>query len=197
VKQAASPGAKPKGKRSEVPARLLPRRFRTADGLEVWVGRQRRGNDYMTPGWHAGTTCSCTWRAIRGATSSCAPRAARILRPNHFWQPCELAVHFSRMKSSGHAEIHVACIKDVRKPKGAKPGLVYVRRGRTIRLRRDPERWKYPWPRGRLIPVSCTALSRVEQLAFHAGGLETPPAPGSPGFECVSAAAVGLCGIPG
>jgi len=34
----------------------------------------------------------------------------------------------------------VAPVKDVKKPKGSKPGLVYVRRGKTIHLRRDPKR---------------------------------------------------------
>jgi predicted ribosome quality control (RQC) complex YloA/Tae2 family protein len=36
--------------------------------------------------------------------------------------------------------VHVAPIKNVKKPKGAKPGLVYVRAGKTIHLRRDPQR---------------------------------------------------------
>jgi hypothetical protein len=36
--------------------------------------------------------------------------------------------------------VHVAAIKDVTKPKGVKPGLVHVHRGRTIQLRRDPAR---------------------------------------------------------
>jgi len=34
----------------------------------------------------------------------------------------------------------VAPIKNVRKPKGAKPGLVFVTGGRHVRLRRDPAR---------------------------------------------------------
>jgi predicted ribosome quality control (RQC) complex YloA/Tae2 family protein len=34
----------------------------------------------------------------------------------------------------------MAHIKDVKKPKGAKPGLVYVRSGKTIHLRRDAKR---------------------------------------------------------
>jgi predicted ribosome quality control (RQC) complex YloA/Tae2 family protein len=53
---------------------------------------------------------------------------------------CEMAVHFSKMKNAKSADVHIAPIKNVRKPKGAKPGLVYVRHGRTIHLRRDPAR---------------------------------------------------------
>ena len=36
--------------------------------------------------------------------------------------------------------MHVVPIKNVRKPKGAKPGLVMVHGGKTIHLRRIPQR---------------------------------------------------------
>ena len=55
-------------------------------------------------------------------------------------EACELAVHFSKQKKSSRAGVHVAPIKNVSKPKGAKPGLVYVHGGRTVSLRRDPAR---------------------------------------------------------
>jgi len=53
---------------------------------------------------------------------------------------CELAAHFSKLKNAGTVDIHVAPIKDVKKPRGAKPGLVYVRKGKTIHLKRNPKR---------------------------------------------------------
>ena len=55
-------------------------------------------------------------------------------------EAAELAVHFSRAKNAGRADVHVAPIKQVSKPKGAKPGLVWVRGGRSLSLRREPER---------------------------------------------------------
>ena len=53
---------------------------------------------------------------------------------------CELAVHFSKFRNAGSADVHVAPIKNVKKPKGAKRGLVYVTGGRSIRLRREEAR---------------------------------------------------------
>jgi predicted ribosome quality control (RQC) complex YloA/Tae2 family protein len=53
---------------------------------------------------------------------------------------CELAVHFSRFKKASRADVHVVPIKNVRKPKGAKPGLVVVHGGKSIHLRRNPAR---------------------------------------------------------
>jgi predicted ribosome quality control (RQC) complex YloA/Tae2 family protein len=128
------------GSRKEVPARLLPRRFRTGDGLEIWVGRSDEGNDYLTtrlargndlffhldgyPGSHV---------VLRTEGRSNPPSPALL-------DACELAVHFSRLKAAGRADVHVAPIKNVRKPKGAKPGLVFVTGGKTIHVRRDPKR---------------------------------------------------------
>ena len=60
--------------------------------------------------------------------------------PEALLEAAELAVHFSGEKGASRADVHVAAIKDVSKPKGAKPGLVHVHRGRTLHLRRDPKR---------------------------------------------------------
>ena len=38
---------KPSAKK-EIPARLLPKRYRTEDGLEIWVGKNDEGNDYLS-----------------------------------------------------------------------------------------------------------------------------------------------------
>jgi predicted ribosome quality control (RQC) complex YloA/Tae2 family protein len=53
---------------------------------------------------------------------------------------CELAVHFSKQKNASRADVHVVPIKQVKKPKGAKPGLVWVTGGRSLHLRREEKR---------------------------------------------------------
>jgi predicted ribosome quality control (RQC) complex YloA/Tae2 family protein len=55
-------------------------------------------------------------------------------------EACELAVHFSKQRGSSRAAVHVAPIKNVKKPRGAKPGLVFVSGGRTVQLRHEPAR---------------------------------------------------------
>jgi predicted ribosome quality control (RQC) complex YloA/Tae2 family protein len=51
-------------------------------------------------------------------------------------------VHFSKSKNATRADVHVVPIANVRKPKGAKPGLVSVHGGKTIHLRRIETRLK-------------------------------------------------------
>jgi predicted ribosome quality control (RQC) complex YloA/Tae2 family protein len=119
-----------------VPQRLLPRRYRTAGGLEIWVGRNDAGNDFLTTRLAAGNDL---FFHLDGA-----PGSHVILRTGGRHDPpseavldaCELAVHFSRAKGATRADVHVVPIKNVKKPKGAKLGLVTVHGGKTIHLRR-------------------------------------------------------------
>lgn len=122
------------------PRRLHPRRYATAAGLEIWVGRSDEANDFLTT------------RLARGKDLffhlAGAPGSHVILRTEGRDDPpseaildaCELAVHFSKQKNAGSAEVHVVPIKSVKKPRGAKPGLVYVTGGRSLRLRREAAR---------------------------------------------------------
>jgi predicted ribosome quality control (RQC) complex YloA/Tae2 family protein len=124
----------------KLPAKYVPRRYRTAGGLEVWVGRSDAANDYLTT------------RLARGKDLffhlDGAPGSHVILRTEGRADPpsdaildaCELAVHYSKQKKASRADVHVVPIKNVRKPKGAKPGLVMVHGGRSVHLRRDPAR---------------------------------------------------------
>jgi predicted ribosome quality control (RQC) complex YloA/Tae2 family protein len=124
----------------EVPARLVPRRYRTESGLEVWVGRSDEANDFLST------------RLARGKDLffhlDGAPGSHVILRTEGRDDPpsealldaCELAVHFSKFKKASRADVHVVPIKNVKKPKGAKPGLVMVHGGRSVHLRRSEAR---------------------------------------------------------
>jgi len=123
-----------------VPVRLMPRRYRSAGDLEIWVGRSDEGNDFLSTRLARGNDL---FFHLDGA-----PGSHVVLRTEGRSDPlseavldaCELAVHFSKAKKASRADVHVVPIKNVRKPKGAKRGLVTVHGGKTIHLRRSPER---------------------------------------------------------
>jgi len=135
----SAPTERKLGKHS-VPNRLMPRRYCTAEGLEIWVGRSAAGNDHLSV------------RLARGRDLffhlDGAPGSHVILRTEGRSDPpsealldaCELAVHFSKSKHASRADVHAVPIANVRKPKGAKPGLVTVHGGKTIHLRRTEAR---------------------------------------------------------
>jgi len=124
----------------EIPARLLPKRYRTQDGLEVWVGRSDEGNDYLTMRMARGNDLFFHLDGYPGSHVVLRTEGLLDPSPGSLLDACELAVHFSKLKNAGSSDVHVAPIKNVKKPKGVKPGLVYVRSGKTIHLRRDPKR---------------------------------------------------------
>jgi len=137
----------PRGEPSEaklagrvVPAKYLPRRYRTAEDLEIWVGRSDAANDYLST------------RLARGKDLffhvAATPGSHVILRTGGRADPpseaildaCELAAHYSKAKKASRVDVHVVPIANVRKPKGAKPGLVEVHGGKNVHLRREEAR---------------------------------------------------------
>ena len=106
--------------------KLHPRRYRSAEGLEIWVGRSDEANGVLTT------------RLARGKDLffhlDGAPGSHVILRTEGREDPpseaildaCELAVHYSKQKNAGRADVHVVPIKNVKKPKGAKRCLLYT-----------------------------------------------------------------------
>lgn len=123
-----------------LPRKLHPRRYRSLDGLEIWVGRSDEANDVLSTKLARGKDL---FFHLDGA-----PGSHVILRTEGRDDPpaesvldaCELAVHFSKQKNAGRADVHVVPIKNVKKPKGAKKGLVYVTGGKSIHLRREAAR---------------------------------------------------------
>jgi len=142
-KEAAGTGPPKKvwkvGKR-ELPTRLVPKRYVTESGLEVWVGKNDEGNDLLTTRLARGNDLFFHLEGSPGSHVILRTEGRREPPHEALLDAAELAVHFSKAKKATRAPVHVAEIKDVSKPSGAKPGLVYVHRGRTIQLKRSEKR---------------------------------------------------------
>ncbi len=137
-------GAPPKkvfriGKR-ELPTRLTPKRYLSETGLEIWVGKNDQGNDTLTMKLSRGNDLFFHLEASPGSHVILRTEGSDDPPQEALLEASELAVHFSKQKNASKASVHIARCKDISKPKGAKPGLVYVHRGKTLSLRRDPER---------------------------------------------------------
>ena len=140
----AAPTARPKRVfrlgRIELPARLAPRVYTTLDGLEIWVGRSDEGNDVLTTRLARGNDLFFHLEGSPGSHVILRTEGRSDPPSDSLLDAAELAVEFSKAKGATRAGVHIASIKDVSKPPGTKPGLVYVHRGRTLQLRRDPKR---------------------------------------------------------
>jgi len=126
--------------KTEIPQRLRPKRYRTSDGLEIWVGKSDEGNDLLTTRLARGRDLFFHLEGSPGSHVVLRTEGRDDPPQESVLEASELAVHFSKQKNASRARVHLAPIKDVSKPSGTKPGLVYVHRGRSIDLRRDPAR---------------------------------------------------------
>jgi len=128
-------------RKRKVPAPRLPYRiFRGCKGGEIRVGRTARDNDTLT------------LRHARGNDlwlhTADAPGSHVVLRLDRKQEPeteeildaAHLAIHFSPLRGTDRADVHVASVKQVHKPRGAKPGLVHLSGGRNLQVRMQPER---------------------------------------------------------
>ncbi len=126
--------------KQELPSRLAPRVYTSSDGLEIWVGRSDEGNDLLSTRLARGNDLFFHLDASPGSHVVLRTGGRSDPPSEAVLEACELAVHFSKARNAASADVLVAPIKNVRKPKGAKPGLVFVSGGRHVRLRRDPKR---------------------------------------------------------
>ena len=123
-----------------VPQRLLPRRYRSRDGLEIWVGRSDEGNDLLSTRLARGNDLFFHLDGAPGSHVVLRTEGRKDPPSESLLDACELAVNFSKFKNARSAEVHIVPIKQVKKPKGAKKGLVYVTGGRSLHLRREATR---------------------------------------------------------
>ncbi len=129
------------GKR-ELPTRLVPKRYATESGLEVWVGKNDQGNDILTTRLARGRDLFFHLEGNPGSHVVLRVEGKGEPPQSAVLEAAELSVHFSKARTATRASVHVAAIRDISKPRDAKPGLVYVHRGRTIQLRRSADRLK-------------------------------------------------------
>lgn len=117
-----------------------PRRYRTTENHLVMVGRSDAENDRLT------------MRTARGNdlffhVAGC-PGSHVILRvdpkrpPNHesLVDAATLAVYYSKARQRGKVDVHYTPRKWVKKPRGAKPGLVQISNFKTVRAGGQPDR---------------------------------------------------------
>lgn len=118
------------------------RRFMSADGLEIWVGKRAADNDFLTfrvansfdlwlhaadyPGSHV---------VVRNKKREETPQRTLI-------QAAELAAFYSDARGMGKAAVNYTLKKHVNKPRRGAPGLVSMSQHRTVMVepRVDVER---------------------------------------------------------
>lgn len=125
-----------------------PYRFRFDDGSEVRVGRNNRQNDRLTMGWARPDDVWLHARGVPGAHviwRPAAPGDPEELDPERLRQAAVVAAWFSRARGASSVPVDYTFRRYVRKPRGARPGMVIYERERTIFVSPDPEEMAALW----------------------------------------------------
>lgn len=118
-----------KEKKKTVAPASTPLLFLSADGIPIYVGKNNRQNDRLTL---RDASPNDTWlhtKDIPGAhviIKSAEPPETTLL------EAARLAVRYSKAASSANVPVDYTLARHVRKPKGAKPGMVIYDHHRTI-----------------------------------------------------------------
>ena len=124
--------------RQKYPPPTKPLEFRSDDGFTILVGRNNVQNDKLTTRMAKGSDWWFHTKAISGShtvvlTDGVLPPESTLL------QAAVLAATYSKAASSSQVPVDYTQIRHVKKPAGAKPGMVIYETNRTVYVTPDPE----------------------------------------------------------
>ena len=121
-----------KGKK-EMKRPAKPREFRTTTGFRVLVGRNNHQNDKLTMKDADHRDLWFHTQKIHGAhVILCAE--GRKVDDDTIVEAAKLAAYYSRARDSGNVPVDYTQVKNVKKPTGARPGMVIYNTCRTVNV---------------------------------------------------------------
>ena len=119
-----------------VPARLQPRRLKTAEGWDVLIGRSNEGNDYVT---HSLARPEDYWFHVHGCPGSHVVLRRGKGKNEPSKQTVEevaaWAAFYSQARTAGRVPVTWTLKKYVRRPRKAPPGLAMCEREKSLMVR--------------------------------------------------------------
>ena len=129
-----------KSKRSASPAKLplsKPYSFRSRDGVEILVGKNNRQNDKLTL---STADPSDIWLHVKDAHGShVIIRNGGKLTDTALYDAAMLAAYYSKARGSATVPVDYTEARYVKKPSGAKPGMVIYTHQHTVYVTPDAE----------------------------------------------------------
>jgi predicted ribosome quality control (RQC) complex YloA/Tae2 family protein len=107
------------------------RRFRSAEGLEIYCGKHNVGNEYLLRKISRGNDL---WFHAQGLPGSHVLLQVGPQEPKFasIQEAAMIAAYYSRGRNSGRIPVDYTEVKNLRRPKGAKPGFVTYARQKTL-----------------------------------------------------------------
>ncbi len=114
-----------------------PLKFVTSDGYTVFVGRNNKENDFLTLKSSYSTDIWLHTKIIPGSHTVIKTNGSSEATETAIYEAAVLAAYHSKAKNSAQVPVDYTNIKNVKKPSGAKPGLVIYDNYNTIYVKPD------------------------------------------------------------
>ena len=131
---------KKQGKK-EIRRPAKPRQFRTTSGLRVLVGRNNRQNDQLTLREADYRDLWFHTQKIHGSHVILCT-GGREVDSTDLAEAAEIAAYYSQARESGNVPVDYTAVKHVKKPAGARPGMVIYHTCQTVYVTPEEARVK-------------------------------------------------------
>ncbi len=138
VEEALAP-KRPKKPKGTPLAKLGPKRFVSSEGFEILVGRNQKQNDRLTLTIARGSDLFMHAGGAPGSHVIIRAGSANDFPKQTMLEAANLAAYYSKARNSRFVEVSWTRVKNVRKPRGAKPGLVYLARHKILAIEPDED----------------------------------------------------------
>ena len=128
--------------KSKSSKKLPPRKYISADNYQILVGRNNRQNDQLTKKIANQDDIWVHTRKIAGSHVIIKRDTDKPVPESTIYEAALLAAYFSKARESENVPVDYTKVKNVNKPKGAKPGIVYYENHQSIYVTPNEEELK-------------------------------------------------------
>ena len=121
------------------PENPKPLRFVSDDGYEIYVGKNNKQNDYVTLKLSRSTDIWFHTKGIHGSHALIKTDDGLTVPDETYMQAARLAAYYSKGRGSENVPVDYTEVKNVKKPSGAKPGMVIYVNYNTLYVTPDEE----------------------------------------------------------
>lgn len=112
-----------------------PMHFVSSDGFDIYVGRNNTQNDYLTLKFANTTDWWFHTKDIHGSHTVIKLGLDKDVPKRTILEAAQLAAYYSKARESAQVPVDYTIIKNVKKPNGAKPGMVIYEGYNTVYVR--------------------------------------------------------------
>ena len=120
-----------KGKKKSPSALSAPAKYLSSDGFEIYVGKNNKQNDYLTLKMAKGHDIWFHTKTIPGSHTVIFTEKKEV-PPRTMEEAAMLAAYHSKAREGVNVPVDYTMVKNVKKPSGAKPGMVIYVNYETI-----------------------------------------------------------------